>query len=1224
MEEPSTTSYAGRTLVVLLCMHRSGSSLVGNLFQRLGMSLGPFELLGASLYNRYGHFEALPIYRLDQELLAGRFDFHEDVPTDADVLRRFCEAEGRWTLEESPIDEAFFERGAELIRQLVESGPISGFKDPRVPLLWPFWERVLAGFAGLRVVPIFLARSPHEIAMSIFVRSSGALDYRDALDVTAVHYKRLVAIRNRWPGEQAVVRFEPGLLADDARSAAKLCGLAWNDEVFAQAYDAACRHHEAARVEHEVQSLYEDLCSGQSHPSANFDRLLSDSAVRERILRDGSESKAAEIVEYRSQLADCREQIERYQCDLATCRRQLDDSCQAIERLKSQLALITGSRTWRWRQRLVSMPPLRWLKDSHPPETSDTPAAAACAAPAVATDPASLDRPCTIVIPVYNAFAEAQECLCSVLEHTPSDCRVLVVDDCSPAGEFADVLPQELRNDCRLHIVRNARNLGFVRSCNWAIKHAAPDDLVLLNSDTEVTPRWLDKMKEAAASRADVGTVTPLTNSGTICSVPEFLADNRLPAGHDLESFAALIEAVSAREYPELPTCVGFCVYIKREVIERIGAFDAETFGRGYGEENDFSCRLQAAGYVDILDDATFVYHHGSMSFGTETEHLRAEHVKTVARLHPHFDRRVQRFALSNPLRHIHGRIGDALVQRWSDKADYTVLHVLHNRPITHGRASLPGGIEYHVADLIRMIPEAAHWSFYAAAGEYCLTAHAPGKERHYRVPRRALDLSALFSRDLFDVVHVHHTNSLDYQALAGCLLEHGRYFVSVHDFRLCCPTINLLKPNGQLCNGHECVAACRRKPAEIRSLRATTDQVLQHAQAVFHFSESTKHEFVKILGGPYPWQRIEHGVDLPPRSAGSDDPDCLAQPSPDVPFRVAFLGGIGINKGADLVRQLVRHTRLPGGVPIEWHLVGLIDGSLDPVVQQHGRYDRSELPAIMKSVSPHVVAILSIWPETYCYTFDEALACGIPIVATPLGGPAERLRRHDCGWLVDSLTVPAVMRTLQHVVDHWDEYRDIRRRIPTITLNCADAVARQYHALYRGVCQTFALSGLERLAVIERHLKKAVGRRRVSLQRRPVTRSRMHGRPGGGRDARSGRAGGPPDPLCAHTTQDGPTAASEFHRRRVALRTARIGPVEKGSRMADTAIFAALPKINNPDLEYRKYLNFLVALRQRRRRTSVVSSRPFDITTDMSTACHLHCPYCGTGNKTINPRRCT
>ena len=63
------------------------------------------------------------------------------------------------------------QRGRSLVRTLLDSGKISGFKDPRTVLLWPFWRRVLSAFPGVRIVPIALLRSPHEIAMSLFTRS---------------------------------------------------------------------------------------------------------------------------------------------------------------------------------------------------------------------------------------------------------------------------------------------------------------------------------------------------------------------------------------------------------------------------------------------------------------------------------------------------------------------------------------------------------------------------------------------------------------------------------------------------------------------------------------------------------------------------------------------------------------------------------------------------------------------------------------------------------------------------------------------------------------------------------------------------------------------------------------------------------------------------------------------------------------------------------------------
>ena len=1084
MVEQTSSPDAGRTLVVLLGMHRSGSSLVTNLLQRLEMSLGPFEVLGASEHNKYGHFEAVPMYRLDQELLERVFGFREDIPDSPEVLRAFCQSEGRWTLEASGIEHGLIERGAELIRQLVDSGEVSGFKDPRVPLLWPFWERVFSGFPDVRVVPVFLARSPHEIAMSIFARGKGMVGYYDALDVTAVHYRRLNAIRDTWQGASALVRFDPRMLPADLRRAADVCGLTWNEDVFSQVYDASCRHQEPARVAHEAQELYERLSGFDGGDAVSPQRLETDAAIRENLLRghltDIIDKQRQEIAGFRRKVADLEREALR-------SRQTESEHIETIARLEHRLALITGSRTWRWRQHLVDASPLKWLANARRSNHGPT---AGCDAPwnrvrsRPSVDATTSDLPCTIIIPVYNAFPEAVACVRSVIEHTNARHQVLVVDDCSPAGSFVDMLPTELLGDARLRVVRNERNLGFVKTCNWAMQQAAPSDVVLLNSDTEVTSRWLEKLMQAAASSESVGTVTPLTNNGTVCSIPAFLQDNELPAGCSVEEFAALVEAVSGREYPGLPTCVGFCVYIKRAVIDRIGLFDEEAFGKGYGEENDFSCRAQAAGYVDVLDDATFVYHHGKMSFQAETDALIADHLKRLAAQHPHYSSMVQQYIEANPLQRVHDRIHEALLRRWNAKTEHRVLHVLHQRPMTRALANLPGGIEYHVADLIRRIPEAAHWSLHAAAGEYRLVAHAPGNEREYRAPIGEIDLADLISPELFDVVHVHHTKSLDYEALAEALLRHGRYFVSVHDFRLCCPKINLLTPERRLCNGHECATACGQNPSSMQILRSTTQHVLQNARAVFHFSQSTKDQFAAILPGDYPWTRIEHGTE---RSAvlNRADVGAIDRPSADVPLKVAFLGGIGVNKGADLIRQLVANSRLPSGVPIEWHLIGLIDGDLDPVVHQHGRYERDDLPAVMNRVSPHVVAILSIWPETYCYTFDESLACGIPVVSTPLGAPAERLKQYRCGWIADSLSVDGVLETLQRVVDDWDQYSAIRRRIAEIPLNDVERVARRYHQFYEEALPSMQdVIRLRRLPPLERFTSAAPSIRRRAVHR--------------------------------------------------------------------------------------------------------------------------------------------
>ena len=238
----------GKTLVPILCMHRSGSSLATNVLAELGMSLGPFTMLSAAPDNPRGFFEAHEFCNLNQAVQDRAFGFSGDMPRTPETLQRFVESEGCWPAFDVPPE--WLDRGRELVQRLVASGDVSGFKDPRVPLVWPFWAEVLRRIPGLRVVPVVLLRSPHEIAMSIFMRSKGWFDYGDALDATAVHYRRIAAILADWSGPLARVRFLPEYFREDLRAACRLLGLAWSDEVYSRIFDAESKHHEAAAVAH--------------------------------------------------------------------------------------------------------------------------------------------------------------------------------------------------------------------------------------------------------------------------------------------------------------------------------------------------------------------------------------------------------------------------------------------------------------------------------------------------------------------------------------------------------------------------------------------------------------------------------------------------------------------------------------------------------------------------------------------------------------------------------------------------------------------------------------------------------------------------------------------------------------------------------------------------------------------------------------------------------------
>ncbi|NLF25761.1 MAG: glycosyltransferase, partial [Deltaproteobacteria bacterium] len=650
---------------------------------------------------------------------------------------------------------------------------------------------------------------------------------------------------------------------------------------------------------------------------------------------------------------------------------------------------------------------------------------------------------CSIIIPVYGAFEESRKCLESVLRHSPEARAVFVIDDASPHGEFIKQLPAQLRQDARLVIKRNPVNLGYVKSCNVGMQLACGDDVVLLNSDTEVTAGWLAKLSAAAYSDARVATVTPFTNNGEICSFPQFCADNLLPSFCTLEELGEIVERASKREYPEIPSCVGFCVYIRREAISKIGVFNAEVFESGYGEENDFSCRAVKAGYINIMDDATFIFHKGSLSFGARKTLLYQRNGEALRRLHPHYFDEVARFKNRDPLRPLRLRIMDELVAFWNRKQPRRTLQVLHNGPFV-SRGDPLGGTEMHVQDLIGQVEGVSHWSLVPFKRSYFLTAHLPGMQREYVLDSGAVKLGSILQRSFFDLVHLHHTRWFEHAELCAALVRHGNYIVSLHDFTLVCPRSHLVTLSGKFCSGKECREGCGYKPEYMLRYRSASEALLDQAKRVVCFSDSTKDLYSGIVRGDYRWKKIPHGV--PSVSLKAEVP---AKPDSNNPLKIVFLGNLHQLKGATVIAELAGWKCLPCGVPLEWHLIGKLFGGTVPGLVQHGSYSREELPEKFAKIRPHLVVLLSLCPETYGLILDEAWNAGVPALVTPLGAPPERVRRSGAGWVLENLTARGVVQTLEKIVHDWQGYLRVRANVSNVELLTVKAEALSYEELY-------------------------------------------------------------------------------------------------------------------------------------------------------------------------------
>jgi GT2 family glycosyltransferase len=224
--------------------------------------------------------------------------------------------------------------------------------------------------------------------------------------------------------------------------------------------------------------------------------------------------------------------------------------------------------------------------------------------------------PVVVIVPIFNSTDLVRRCIDAVLRWTPG-ARLILIDDASTDAGIAPLL-RAYAGLAQLLVRTNPQNLGFTRTCNSGIALAGQADVVLLNADTEVGPRWLERLRLTAHGDAAIGTVTAVSDNAGAFSVPELERFCPIPSAWGLPQAQRALLQQTYGCLPELPTGNGFCMYIKRAMLDRVGVLDAEAFPSGYGEENDLCQRAELAGFRHVIAGDVFVRHARSASFGEE------------------------------------------------------------------------------------------------------------------------------------------------------------------------------------------------------------------------------------------------------------------------------------------------------------------------------------------------------------------------------------------------------------------------------------------------------------------------------------------------------------------------------------------------------------------------------------------------------------------------------
>lgn len=610
-----------------------------------------------------------------------------------------------------------------------------------------------------------------------------------------------------------------------------------------------------------------------------------------------------------------------------------------------------------------------------------------------------------VIVPVYRGLEDTRRCVQSVLA---SQCRtpwrLILLNDASPEPDVTQWLREVSQQDSRIVLLENETNLGFVATVNRGMAMSGQHDALLLNSDTEVANDWLDRLRRAAYSDARVASVTPFSNNATICSYPRFCEPNELPPGYDTTRLDALFASTNAGQVIDVPTGVGFCMYIRRDSLRDVGLFDVENFGKGYGEENDFCCRAAEAGWRNLHALDTFVLHTGGVSFGESKSQRERDAVEKLRGLHPRYDGLVHNFVAADPA--MAARLGVDLARVRASGLP-SVLAVLHNRG---------GGTLRHAAELASHLRDrAAFFSLSPAPGHaVCLELLEPGAgfKLEFTVPGQWQSL--LQALRALGIVHIHYHHFYGHSnEVLGLGEELGlAWDFTAHDFYAMCPQISLTDDTDRYCGeqGDQQCARCHdHVPAsggpDIAAWRERYGGLLAQARHVLVPSRDAARRFARM------WPLAD--VRLAPHT---DVPSVAQLPAPVVtplaqgaPLRVAVIGALSRIKGADLLEDVAK-LAARHGQPIEFHLIGFAYRDLvkqpRAALTVHGAYAEQDLPGLLSWLKPDIVWFPALWPETYSYTLSACLLAGLPVVAPNIGAFAERLSGRKWSW-VESWDLP-------------------------------------------------------------------------------------------------------------------------------------------------------------------------------------------------------------------------
>lgn len=641
----------------------------------------------------------------------------------------------------------------------------------------------------------------------------------------------------------------------------------------------------------------------------------------------------------------------------------------------------------------------------------------------------AIDRTTDILIPIYNGLHHLQNLIRSIFENTETPFRLILVNDGSTDNRIKPFLQDLEAAYPNIILLEHSTNQGFPTAVNTGFREVKSSIFILLNTDTLVPDKWLSRLIAPLEIDKNVASATPFSNNATICSFPNQPIENDVPTWATIDQIDFAFSETITRSPISLPTGVGFCMAIRKSVVDEIGFFDATAFNRGYGEENDWCLRAYQAGYRNVIAQNLFVFHAGTASFTSEEKEAAGKSaIQTIQDRYPYYNQWVQDFIKDDPLRlNRFAAIFNLMRQQRSDKVLLLDL-------------SAGGGSNLYSDRIISKLRNEGVSVLKLAGSFMRSTGYGVLHHKEISIPVRCdfEDIKLLIEQGNFSKIIVNSlVFNIHYKSIINTLIDlksnigYKMEFM-LHDHYAICPSYTLLSKEDKFCNIpslSECRSCIPVNPNNAKKLnisdlcidswRTTWGSFLLHCDKIVAFSEATKRLFEKA----YPIlidsiQVIPHTVHPPARK--------YHKPIPKTNPRIAFVGAIDRHKGAEIVLEIDKINR-DDNLGMQLTVIGiLVDPHNKFSGKVTGRYNKDSLGPLLTEHEIDVVFFPSICPETFSFLTQELIELECDLGAFPIGAPGERVGNYKNGFLARDISAAAA---IEAILKHWSSRMNERNQ---------------------------------------------------------------------------------------------------------------------------------------------------------------------------------------------------